>query len=368
MEASPFKKILLAMILTALVATLLLQLVNLRVQPPANPVPVKNLPAEFKYHYSPPKISDAKPLTATNTIDTEIEPTPKISRAQAEAWLAKHKRNAMSLLTAFRALGDTNYLNEAATNFPNDPHVELAVLTHDEFPADRRKWLDLLKQSSPSNSLANYLSAEDYFKNGKTNEAVQELLAASGKPQFDMGETESRLDAQDLYLSSGKTALESAEDAALDFSGTMLRELADNKRLAQSVGELQQQYLTSGDVNSAANLAQVGMVLANQLQSGDSGKYLINQLVGIAEERIALSKLDQNTPYDFLNGQTPAQITDQLKQQKKDLVQIVKAFDTSYPNMTDAEKISYRQREIIYGETEAMKWLIEQHSPAVPQQ
>ena len=91
----------------------------------------------------------------------------------------------MSLLAAFRALDDTNYLNEAATNFPNNPQVELAVLAHDEFPADRRKWLDLFKASSPSNSLANYLSAQDYFQNGNTDAAVQELLAATGKSQFE---------------------------------------------------------------------------------------------------------------------------------------------------------------------------------------
>ena len=93
----------------------------------------------------------------------------KLPRAKVEAWLAKHNRDAMSLLAAFRALDDTNYLNEAATNFPNDPQVELAVLAHDEFPADRRKWLDLFKASSPSNSLANYLSAQDYFRNGNTD-------------------------------------------------------------------------------------------------------------------------------------------------------------------------------------------------------
>lgn len=45
---------------------------------------------------------------------------------------AKHNRTAMSLQAAFRALNDTNYLNEAATNFPNNPQVELAVLTQDE--------------------------------------------------------------------------------------------------------------------------------------------------------------------------------------------------------------------------------------------
>jgi hypothetical protein len=127
----------------------------------------------------------------------------KLPREKVEAWLTKHHRDAVSLLTAFRALDDTNYLNEAATNFPNNPQVELAVLTHDEFPADRRKWLDLFKASSPSNSLANYLSAQDYFKNGNANAAVQELLAATGKSQFDTYNTENMLDSEDLYSSSG---------------------------------------------------------------------------------------------------------------------------------------------------------------------
>jgi hypothetical protein len=42
----------------------------------------------------------------------------------------------MSLLAAFRALNDTNYLNMGVPNFPNHPQVELAVLAHDEFPQD----------------------------------------------------------------------------------------------------------------------------------------------------------------------------------------------------------------------------------------
>ncbi|HET7623650.1 MAG TPA: hypothetical protein VFM25_00175 [Verrucomicrobiae bacterium] len=105
----------------------------------------------------------------------------KISHDQAEEWLARHGRDAASLLAAFRAMNDTNYLNEAMAAFPNDPRVELAVLSRDEFSAERRKWLDLFKKSSPDNSLANYLSAQDYFKNGQTAEAVQELLSANGK-------------------------------------------------------------------------------------------------------------------------------------------------------------------------------------------
>ena len=159
----------------------------------------------------------------------------------------------------FACAGDTNYLNEAATNFPNDPQVELAVLIRDEFPADRRKWLDLFKASSPSNSLANYLSAQDDFKNGKTAEAVQELLAASGKSQFQDYAIETQLNAEGLYEECGKSAREAVIGGMADMAEADLPEMATMKRLAQGIVELQRKYIAAGDANSASSLAQMGM-------------------------------------------------------------------------------------------------------------
>ncbi|HEY2330242.1 MAG TPA: hypothetical protein VGI63_10570 [Verrucomicrobiae bacterium] len=371
MQESPFKKVLLVLLLAATVAALLLQFINSQFKPKAQTEPKKAAKADFQYRYAPPAIHVATDSQAKNSDDTEEQaPTPKISRAQAEAWLAKHNRNAMSLLAAFRALGDTNYLNEAATNFPNNPHVELAVLAHDEFPADRRKWLDLFKNSSPSNSLANYLSAQDDFKNGNKEAAVNELLAAAGKTQFDAYTTENQLDAEELYSSSGKTPIETATDAMSDLSAENIPELTTFKQLARGMADLEQQYVASGDADSAMNLVQMGMTFANELQSGDSGKYLINQMVGVADEKIMLSKLDQNTSYDFLNGQTPAQATELLNQQKAELRKLIIDFNPAQMQMmmSDSETASYMQRVKIYGEVEAMKWVIEQHPPAVPPQ
>jgi|SRR5579859_781168 len=290
----------------------------------------------------------------------------KLPRAKVEAWLAKHNRDAMSLLAAFRALNDTNYLNEAATNFPNNPHVELAVLAHNEFPADRRKWLDLLKASSPSNSLANYLSAQDYFGNGNTDTAVQELLVATGKSQFDAYNTDNRLDSENLYSSSGDSPGETATFAMADMAQEDLPDLATFKRLAQGIRDAQQQYLNSGDTGSTANLAQMGMQFGNQIETGDSGKYLINQLVGMAIESIMLQQLNPNTSYDFLGGQTPGQVMQQNKQQKLELRQTISAFDALRPGLTDDEIAGYYDRTKIYGETEAMKWVIQQHPPGNP--
>src|SRR5437667_290884 len=103
---------------------------------------------------------------------------PKLPREEVEKYLERNRRSAASLLAAYGALQDTNYLREAATNFPNDPRVQLSVLRRDVFPEERRKWLDLLKASSPENPLANYLSARDYFKSGQNGLAVNELLEA----------------------------------------------------------------------------------------------------------------------------------------------------------------------------------------------
>ncbi|MGH7975569.1 MAG: hypothetical protein ACREC8_02775, partial [Limisphaerales bacterium] len=291
----------------------------------------------------------------------------KIPREKVEAWLAKHNRNAMSLLAAFRALGDTNYLNEAATNFPNNPQVELAVLARNEFPQYRRKWLDLFKASSPSNSLANYLSAQDYFKNGNSAAAIQELTAASGKSQFDAFLTQSRLDEEDLYSSSGYSQLDSDKESSVGMYTEELPELATFKHLAISINDLQQQDASSGDANSAASLAQMGMALGNQINSGDNRKYFINQLVGMAIENEALSQLDPNTSYDFLDGQTPDQIIAQNKEQKTAFRELDQNFQAVQPYLTDSEMLGYQEREKIYGEIPAMQWVIQQH-PQNPSQ
>jgi hypothetical protein len=338
---------------------------------PARPgaAPAPAMPHETAATYNSPAPRAARPVPEP---EPEPEPEsnenglPKLPRDKVEAWLAKHNRNASSLLTAFRAMGDTNYLNEAATNFPNDPHVELAVLARDEFPAERRKWLDLFKSSSPSNSLANYFSAQDYFQNGNADAAVNELIAAADKPQFENHGIDTQLDAEELYLDSGKSAKEAVTFAMSAMAEEDLPQLATFRRVDQGVLDLIQQKLAAGDADSAVNLAQTGMIMADKLNSGDSGKYLINQLVGMASEAVMLSHLDQNTAYDFLDGRTPAQILQENKQQKADFRELHENFQAIYPSLTDAEFNNYIQRVRIYGEAAAAQWVIQQHPSADP--
>ena len=351
--------------LTSLIVIILIVLHFLNPGPPKNsPAPISIAPTNRSA--SPQFVFHPQKVVPQEQPEPDAAGQPKIPREKVEAWLAKHNRNAMSLLAAFRALNDTNYLNEAAASFPDNPQMELAVLARDEFPQDRRKWLDLFKNSSPSNSLANYLSAQDDFKNGNNDAAIQELQAASGKSQFDAFQTESRLDEEDLYLSSGYSQLDSDKESMTGLALNLIPELATYKQLAISINDLQKQDATSGNTDSVVNLAQMGATFANQLSNGDSGKMLINQLVGMAIEKEVLFQLDPNTSYDFLNGQTPAQVLQQLKVQKASNRELIGNFSTAYSLMTQEEMVNYAERVKIFGETAAMQWVIQQHPPNSP--
>ncbi|MDE3066010.1 MAG: hypothetical protein KGJ60_00520 [Verrucomicrobiota bacterium] len=224
----------------------------------------------------------------------------------------------------------------------------------------------MFKVSSPSNSLANYLSAENFFESGNTDAAVQDLLAATDKSQFENYAVESELDEEELAQFAGKSAVEAYQIALAGVARDDLPELATLKRLAQGINDLQTQEIAAGDPASVQNLAQMGMVLGNQLANGGGGKLVIDQLVGMAAETLALSQLNPNASCGFLGGQTPGQVLQQLKEQKASLRDLDASFQTAFPQLTGAEKANYIQRLQIYGELDAMRWVVQQHPPSTP--
>ena len=74
-----------------------------------------------------------------------------------------------------------------------------------------------------------------------------------------------------------------------------------------------------------------------------------------------LEQLDPNTSYDFLDGETPAQRLQEIKQQHAMLDQLLGGYNSIRPSLTDAEIVSYQERVNIYGEAAAMRWLVQQH-------
>jgi hypothetical protein len=76
-----------------------------------------------------------------------------------------------------------------------------SVLAKDLSPEEQRQWLNTFEKCAPDNALANYLSAFNYFQAGQTDQAVPQLIAASGKGFYDYTSDRVQDDAE-AYLSA----------------------------------------------------------------------------------------------------------------------------------------------------------------------
>src|SRR5207237_3834857 len=178
---------------------------------------------------------------------------------------------------------------------------------------------------------------------------MKESMEASGKADFEHYAMEPYLRAAELSRFGGAPSLIANTAAMSAMAGDLLPELSNMKAVAQAILDLQKQYLDSGDTASVQNLSQLGAGLANRLTSGDGGRFVISQLVGIATEAIALKSLEQNTAYEFLGGKTPAQRLEELKQQKLDIRALSVGFSSALANASEAERDSFTERMKIYG-------------------
>ena len=376
MNSAAQKKLILSAALVAAAMVVLVMMKTSTVSQPASPVPEtgdQTLPTRPSATPKPAVHPQREVAVRNAAPDPDPDANPMLlSREKIEEYLALHHRDAASLLTAFHASmdpskdkPDLSYLREAATNYPHDPHVQVAVLAHNAFPDDRRQWLDDFKASSPSNSLANYLSAREYFDQHNPNAALKELTEATSKRQFAEYSMESFLGMEDLFRSLGEPPRITATAAMSAMAADNLPQLAGFKGIANGMADVQKQFAGAGDPTSVENLSQMGVVLANRLEQGDGGRFYINQLVGFAVENIVLQSLDQNTPYDFLGGQTPAQRVAAIKAQKQAFKESVANSTPLMPFMSDAEMVNYIERVKVYGEVPAMQWLRQQH-PVTP--
>lgn len=353
MNERKWLRMLVAAAALVLAGALVLQLAMRRANDPTNnSVEVVSIPP---HGIAPSPRPKTEPKPAEPMAEEDEGPSPlAIPREKVDEYLVKHNRSAASLLAGYHALQDTNLLNEAATKFPNDPYVQWAMLTSEGLDdGQRRQWLEASKTSSPNNSLANYLSAAEHFNAGNQDAAIKELLDASGKKQFKDFAMEAMIDEQELYRFAGKSAFE-----AMHANGShSYSQLTKMKVVANGLAEAQAKYIQAGDADSAGALSQIGFGLADRLDSGDSGKLLINQLVGAAVENIMLKNLDPNTAYESLGGKTPAERQAEIKLQKAEYRKLVPAFTEAHGVLSESEWISYSDRMKAYGELEGLRWL-----------
>jgi RNA polymerase sigma factor (sigma-70 family) len=301
--------------------------------------------------------ADLQTTKLTDRFSKSREPI-KLTREQVEAYLKINGRNAATLLTAFRACDDPALLQEAMDKFPNDPRVDLAaIFKPGSSPEEQRQWLNAFERSAPNNSLANYLSALNDFQSGQTDQAVQELSAASGKSQFQNYAQESTQSDVEAYLAAGF----SMADAKV-FGPAINPQTPINSALRQlgleMVG-LATGYQQSGDPTSAQTTFQMTVNLGQLLDSPDAPT-AVSKLEGMIIERTAFNAMDSASPFGEA-GQTVQDQIDQLAQQRTALMELGNQFGSVQSMMTDQDWVNYRDREWAFGQTAAQQWAISKY-------
>jgi hypothetical protein len=232
-----------------------------------------------------------------------------------------------------------------------------AAIGEDLSPEQRREWLNAFKKAAPENALANYLSAREYIKAGQMDQAVQELAAASGKPQFQDYTLERVQDDQEAYLSAGHSAAE-AERIAMDW--LEVPQVGQVKQLGRDLVALANTYSQSGDQASAQAALQMTMNLGQRYGDAPANAALISQLTGMAVERLALNAMDPNSPYGD-NGQTVQDQLNQIAQQRAAIDELAQQAEPLMPTMPDQDVLNYVNRRMLFGELAAMQWVVSKH-------
>ena len=297
-----------------------------------------------------------KERQATNLIAHLVHggDVPRLTAVQLKRYLEENHRNAASLLAAYRTSGDTALLQEAMEKNPGDPAVAFeALIRQDASPEERRQWLEAFKKAAPENPIGNYLSALDYFKSGQSDQAVQELTAASGRQGF-ADYTQERIQTdEEAYRAAGYSAAEANMAATW---GVTLPQLAQLKALAQNTVALATSYRQAGDENSAQAALQMAIGLGQQMDEPTAtGMPLITRLVGIAVERIALASMDPSSAY---GDGTVQQRLDQLVQRRNSIQDMVKQSGPYREQMTADDWLNYNERTRSFGEENAVAWML----------
>ncbi len=276
-----------------------------------------------------------------------------LTAAQVEPYLRANGRNAGSLLAAFRATGEAALLQEALMKYPNDPQMDFAAAVNKDLPPEEhRKWLEEFKKSAPDNALANHLSALDYFAAGRTDQAVQELIAAAGKQQFQDYSKDFVQNAEEAYLAAGYPP---ADAKTLATTGLALPQLADLRQLGREMVNLAASYRQSGDASSAQATLQIAANLGQGYSNGAS-EQLVSQLVGMQIETAALKGMSPDGAYGA-SGSTVQDRLNQLEAQRASLRELTRQTGPIMENMSDQDWLSFNNRLMVFGEAPALQWL-----------
>jgi hypothetical protein len=105
------------------------------------------------------------------------------------------------------------------------------------------------------------------------------------------------------------------------------------------------------------------MQLANRI--GDGPSFMIEDLVGIASQRLLMKGMDPASPSP-VEGKTVQQLSDELTARREALKAAAKQHEAFIEQVSEDDLARYCDRLKFMGEAQAMKWLVDKYQPSGP--
>jgi hypothetical protein len=225
---------------------------------------------------------------------------------------------------------------------------------HAESPEEKRQWLEALGKSAPDNGLVNYLSAQDYLDNGRTNEAWQELQAAAGKAKFQDYAADFVQNTEEAYRATGYT---DAEAKAMAEYSLAIPQFGELKGLGENLGALVNSFRAAGDEASAQAALQMGLSLSRQLggTTGQSG--LLQDLTAVAVESQMLGLMDPNAALGNSGVLAKDQLAE-LSRQSAAIKELAQQEEALLQGMSEQDVANFFERIKVGGEQSALRWAL----------
>ena len=319
---------------------------------------------------------EVAPATAASSVDSPLRPGKnetteerrkriisaqgdradfKLSEQDVFLFVQAQGSNAMSLVGAFEASRNKDYLKAALEKFPTNQFVQSkALMWLDLSDEQRAKVTEDFKKSAPTNAFANYIAARDAIKHGDTQTAIAELLAAKGKG-FEEYFRDSTEGLEAAYASAGYSMVEAKMLGSCDIT---LPHLAQIKGVGRHFLDLAEKAAATGDTKTQQQMALLNWQIGQTLRKASGSVPVITELVGIAMENHTLRGWPAGT--DFA-GRSTADHLEANNADRGEIRIVGPVFYQWFPTAPDHEVITYLNTLKNSGEREALNWLIELH-------
>ena len=274
-----------------------------------------------------------------------------LTKAELEAYLARHGRDALSLLVASRLANDLALLREAVQADPGEAMAQLELALRSDIPAEKKAAIEAFRALQPDNPLGNYLGAQAAFAAGDYAKAAQDLLHS-----MDQGVL--RNHSLRLLEATGEAYAEAGYEptaALIAGLGKSVGVTLEQSRLSVAIKAglqtMQDEFVKAADFDAVEPTLLVGIDLGQRLQ--DPKAMMIEQLTGISVESGFLRQLD---PVTLVGGVSAGERLTQLGARSTEFMELTQSMVGFARQATDEDLSRYFEIFRRDGELAAARW------------